>query len=80
MLQWDVGGEECDKRCLHIQSKGVIVEVHGVQIWQLEERSEKRGKRSWDFGKETTSEDVAKICNLKMTVSSSVPHCHVRHV
>lgn len=64
VLEWDVRGEEGNERCLHVETESVVVQVDGVELWELEKRSEEGGKGGWDLGEEATGEDVGKVGDL----------------
>lgn len=60
-----MGGEEGDEGCLHVEAEGIVIEVDGVEVWELKKCGKKGRKRSWDFGEETAGEDVREVGDLE---------------
>lgn len=82
VLEWDMRGEEGDEWCLHVETKSIVVQVDGVEVWKLKESSEEGRKGSWDLGEEATGEDVGKVGDLKveMLVNASLSWAHSCYV
>lgn len=59
-----VRGEEGDERRLHVQAEGVVVEVYGVEVGELEEGGQERGEGGGDFREEAAGEDVGEVGDL----------------
>lgn len=59
-----MGSEECDERSLCVETEGVVVQVYGMEVWQVEDRGQKGGQGLGDFIQEATSEDVGEVCDL----------------
>lgn len=59
-----VRGEEGDEGGLHVQAEGVVVQVYGVEVGELEEGGEQGGERGGDFREEAAGEDVGEVGDL----------------
>ena len=66
VAEGNMGGEECDKWRLHVETESVIVHVDGVEVWEVEESGEKVGEGSWDLGEHAAGEDISQVGNLKV--------------
>lgn len=60
-----MGGEESNNGGLRVESKSVIVQVDGVEVWMVKDRGKQQRDSFWDFGKESACEDVGKVGNLQ---------------
>lgn len=65
-----MGGEKGDEGCLHVQAESVVVEVDGVEVWEVEEASEKGGEGGWNLGKKATGKDVGEVGDLEGVIVS----------
>src|SRR5690606_19825846 len=45
--------------------EGVVVEVDGIEVREVEDRGEERGEGFGDFGEEPAGEDVGQVGNLR---------------
>lgn len=64
VAQGGVRGEEGDEGRLHVEAEGVVVEVYGVEVGELEEGGQERGEGGGDFREEAAGEDVGEVGDL----------------
>lgn len=72
MLQGYVRCEERDQGGLRVEAEGVVVEVNGVEVREVEDRGEEGGERFGDFAEEAAGEDVGEVGNLVRGVSDRI--------
>ena len=79
MLEGHVRRQECDQGCLGVQTEGVVVEVDGVEVREVEDRGKEERKRFGDLVEEATGEDVGEVGNLGgKRCQLSVPTCNAQ--
>ena len=64
VLEGHVRREEGDNGCLRVEAKGIVVEVDGVEVREVEDGGEERGKGIGDFAEESSGENIVEASDL----------------
>jgi hypothetical protein len=70
-----VRSQEGDQGRLGVEAEGVVVEVDGVEVREVEDRGEEGGERVGDLAEEAAGEDVGQVGNLQ-TCTGLISGCH----
>lgn len=65
VLERDVCGEEGNKGRLGVEAECIVVEVYRVQLGEVKDGGEERGKGLGDLVEQTAGENIGKVGNLK---------------
>lgn len=65
VLEGDVLREELDERRVGVDAEGVVAQVDGAELRQIEDGVEEEAEGLGDLVEEATSEDVRKVGDLE---------------
>jgi hypothetical protein len=57
---------------LHVQTKRIVVQVDGVQVWEGEKGCEEGRESCRNFAQKSACEDVCEVCYLRGVSSGLV--------